>query len=100
MSFAPQIVFWSCLALTFYTYLLYPVCIWLLARWFPRVAAAGETAVADLPEVTLLVAAYNEEDVIERKILNSLNLDYPRDRLHVVIGSDGSTDATAEIALR
>jgi len=100
MSSAPQLVFWSCLALTFYTYVLYPVSIWLLARWFPRVSTAGETAVADLPEVSLLVAAYNEENVIERKILNSLNLDYPRDRLHIVIGSDGSSDATAEIVSR
>ena len=49
------------------------------------------------PEVTLLIAAYNEEDVIEEKVKNSLALDYPKDKLHIVVVSDGSTDRTDEI---
>ncbi len=50
------------------------------------------------PFVSLLIPAYNEADVIERKIKNSLALDYPADRLEIVVASDGSRDETAEIA--
>lgn len=53
-----------------------------------------------IPHVTLLVSAYNEEAVIEEKIRNSLALDYPADQLTIVVASDGSTDATAEIVAR
>lgn len=51
----------------------------------------------DLPEVTLLVAAYNEELCIEDKIVNSLNLDYPKDKLSILFVTDGSTDNTPHI---
>lgn len=50
-----------------------------------------------LPEVSLLIAAYNEEDSIAEKIKNSLELDYPKDKLEIVVVSDGSTDRTDEI---
>ncbi len=50
-----------------------------------------------LPTVTLLVAAYNEEKVIEEKIQNALSLDYPKDKLKIMIASDGSTDQTNAI---
>ncbi|MDD2898193.1 MAG: glycosyltransferase family 2 protein [Desulfuromonadaceae bacterium] len=53
-----------------------------------------------LPRVVLLIAAYNEEREIEAKLLNSLELDYPEDKLSIVVASDGSKDATAEIARR
>ena len=92
------IAFWTCLALTLYAYLVYPLCVWLLARWFP--VARQELAAGELPEVTLIVAAHNEEAVIESKIRNSLALDYPPGRLHVVIASDGSSDATPQIVAR
>jgi len=100
MNLVAQTAFWLCLALTLYAYLLYPACIWLLARCFSTVADQEQHASAQVPEVTLLVAAYNEQAVIEKKIRNSLALDYPRDRLSVVIASDGSSDATAEIVSR
>ena len=51
----------------------------------------------DLPEVTLLVAAYNEEQCIEDKIANSLHLDYPKDKLSIFFVTDGSTDNTPHI---
>ena len=50
--------------------------------------------------VTLLISAYNEEAVIEKKILNSLALDYPEDLLEIIVVSDGSTDGTCEIVSR
>ncbi|HEY9856818.1 MAG TPA: glycosyltransferase family 2 protein, partial [Stenomitos sp.] len=52
------------------------------------------------PKVTLLIAAYNEEDVIEAKLENCLALEYPRDRLEIVVVADGSTDRTPELAHR
>jgi len=51
----------------------------------------------DLPTVTLVISAYNEESVIRRKIENSLSLDYPEERLEILVVSDGSTDATEAI---
>ena len=62
-----QGVFWSCLCLTLYTYFIYPVCIWTLARWFSWSDHHDQAAVAELPEVTLIVAAHNEEAVIDAR---------------------------------
>jgi cellulose synthase/poly-beta-1,6-N-acetylglucosamine synthase-like glycosyltransferase len=100
VSLVAQTVFWACLVLTLYAYLVYPACIWLLARSFSTNAEAPQFAGGELPEVTLIVAAHNEQAVIEKKIRNSLELDYPRDRLRVVIASDGSSDATPQIVSR
>jgi cellulose synthase/poly-beta-1,6-N-acetylglucosamine synthase-like glycosyltransferase len=96
---AASCLFWCCLGLTFYTYAGYPAFVWLLAR-SRRSVDRPTSSSTGLPIVTLLVAAHNEEDVIERKIENSLGLDYPTDRLRVVIGSDGSTDATPAIVAK
>src|SRR5579864_2339845 len=52
------------------------------------------------PEVTLVVAAYNEADCIETKLRNSLDLDYPAGKLRWIFITDGSTDATADIVRR
>ena len=54
----------------------------------------------DEPTVTLIIAAYNEEAVIEKKLLNSLALDYPREKLEIIVASDGSTDRTHELVER
>ena len=51
---------------------------------------------AGLPEVTLFITAFNEEDVIDEKMENSLELDYPADKLHIVWVTDGSNDGTNE----
>ena len=50
--------------------------------------------------MSLIIAAYDEAEVIERKIENALSLDYPRDRLEIVVASDGSSDDTVELAGR
>lgn len=49
------------------------------------------------PSVTLFIPAYNEERIIKEKIINSLDIDYPRDKLEIVVASDGSTDSTVSI---
>ncbi len=92
-----EIMFWVCVALIVYAYAIYPIVVWGLSRLFGRLATSPALAEDDLPSVSLLIAAYNEEQVIAPRIENALALDYPADRLEVVIASDGSNDATARI---
>lgn len=87
-----------CLALLAYNYLGYPLLVIALSRLRP----AGRPpelpkARSDWPSVSLAIAAYNEERVIDGKIRNSLALDYPRERLEIIVVSDGSSDRTPEI---
>jgi cellulose synthase/poly-beta-1,6-N-acetylglucosamine synthase-like glycosyltransferase len=94
------LVFWICAAVVIYAYLGYPLLIWCLAKRFGRLAPPPDLKEADLPTVSLLIAAYNEEHVIGERIRNALALDYPADKLQIVIASDGSTDATADVVRR
>ncbi|MDD5557266.1 MAG: glycosyltransferase family 2 protein [bacterium] len=87
-------VFWVSAALIAYCAVVYPLLLLLLARLFPRPVRKGPAT----PDVAVVIPAHNEEKVIARKIENTLALDYPPGRLRVVVVSDGSTDATAEIA--
>jgi cellulose synthase/poly-beta-1,6-N-acetylglucosamine synthase-like glycosyltransferase len=91
------ILFWLSAGLLVYTHLGYPLVLAVLTRARRR---APVSKTADLPTVSLIVPAYDEEDVIEAKVANALALDYPRDRLQVIVASDGSSDRTAELARR
>lgn len=88
-----RIVFWVSLLTILYVYLGYPVVLALWARCCTKPIKHG----TDLPEVTLIVCAYNEDEVIEDKIQNSLAIDYPKEKLNIAIASDGSTDNTNKI---
>lgn len=90
------IVFWVSVAGIVYTHLGYPLLLRLLVAF--RRAPDAPPAMEELPRVSLIVAAYDEEEVIAAKVANALALDYPRDRLEIVVASDGSADATAERA--
>jgi cellulose synthase/poly-beta-1,6-N-acetylglucosamine synthase-like glycosyltransferase len=97
------VVFWVSLALILYVYAGYPVLLFVVGSCrglFQRPPKRGalRSRIARLPRVTLVISAYNEEDVIREKLINSLSLDYPRDRLEILVASDGSTDRTAAIA--
>jgi cellulose synthase/poly-beta-1,6-N-acetylglucosamine synthase-like glycosyltransferase len=83
-----------------YAYLGYPAVIWAASRLFGR--SGGRPAVSDdqLPTVTLLIAAYNEESEIAKRLENALAVQYPEGKYEVVIASDGSSDRTVEIARR
>ena len=85
--------FWASAVLVAYTYLGFPILLLLRALLHPKPFTAG----AITPSVSLLIAAYNERDSIEAKLDNCLALDYPADRLEVIIASDGSTDGTDEL---
>jgi cellulose synthase/poly-beta-1,6-N-acetylglucosamine synthase-like glycosyltransferase len=93
---ALAIVFWCSLGLLAYTHAGYPLVLGLLARM--RRTAPLPDAPAEPPSVSLVVAAYDEEGVIEEKVRNALALDYPRERLELIVASDGSDDRTAELA--
>ena len=90
-----KLCFWASSALILHTHVGYPALLWLLARdrddREPR--ADGAT-----PSVSVVVAAYDEENVIARKVENVLALDYPRESLELIVASDGSGDATVERA--
>jgi cellulose synthase/poly-beta-1,6-N-acetylglucosamine synthase-like glycosyltransferase len=77
-----------------YTYAVYPVILKLIDIFVPR---PEFKKTGDLPPVSLIIAAHNEEKVIRGRIENCLSLDYPRDRLEVIIASDGSDDGTNDI---
>jgi cellulose synthase/poly-beta-1,6-N-acetylglucosamine synthase-like glycosyltransferase len=89
------ILFWVSVGLIAYTHLGYPLLLSLLTR---RRKEPRYEQLDPLPKVSLIVAAHDEEDVIEAKVANALALEYPRDRLELIVASDGSGDATAERA--
>lgn len=92
-----EFLFWTCALLVVYSYAVYPLLVSLLAYCFGRTAQPQSPADADLPSLALLIAAHNEESEIAARIENALGMNYPREKLEILIASDGSTDATADI---
>jgi cellulose synthase/poly-beta-1,6-N-acetylglucosamine synthase-like glycosyltransferase len=90
---ALEIIFWTALGLIVWTHVGYPLAAGLLARLRPRPVAKASIE----PSVVLIVAAHNEDTVIGRRLENLLLLDYPIDKLEIVVASDGSSDRTNEI---
>ena len=92
---AVEIIFWLACGAIVYTHIGYPIVLWGLSRFIRTPAPAhAETS----PRVSLIIAAHNEEKVIASKVADALALDYPRERLEVIVASDGSTDRTAALA--
>ena len=93
-----EVIFWILAGIVFYTYIGYGLILWVLVRikeiFYPS-PKPEEGKV--FPAVTLLIAAYNEQEVVEEKMKNSLELDYPREKLNIVWVTDGSNDRTNEI---
>ena len=89
-------VFWISLGIIVYCYFGYPLILWLLSRLWARPVAKRNI---ELP-VSIVFSAWNEEDVIGAKIQNLLTLDYPANKVEILIGSDGSTDDTNTIIER
>jgi biofilm PGA synthesis N-glycosyltransferase PgaC len=91
-----QFVFWSSLAVVIYSYIGYPLLLFLI-----RALRNGDRYLYSddyRPPVCLLISAYNEEKVLRKKIENSLSLNYPHDKLRILVASDGSDDRTVAIA--
>ena len=90
---ALKIVFWTSLGLLVWTHVAYPLAAGLAARLRRR--RVDSSAIE--PTVSIVVAAHNEEDVIERRVQNLLDLDYPAGRLEILVASDASIARTDEI---
>lgn len=88
------LVFWTCLLLVAHTYVLFPVLLGWLARGRRQNVNVYAPAAADLPAVDILLAAHNEEAVIEEKVRTTFATTYPLDRVRLLVGSDNSTDQT------
>lgn len=114
MMLAITILFWLSSGLIVYTHFGYPVALVILDAFglgndaghlrgrrvggFPSLVSAGDTDESALPVVSLIIAAYNEEAVIEAKVKNAIELEYPRELLEIIVASDGSTDTTVAVA--
>ncbi len=96
-----KILFWAMLLIVFYTYIGYGILLYIiirLKRFFrgkPREAVLPPDE--ELPDMTLLICAYNEEDVVEEKMKNTLAIDYPKDKFRIMWVTDGSNDHTNEL---
>jgi cellulose synthase/poly-beta-1,6-N-acetylglucosamine synthase-like glycosyltransferase len=90
---AVEVLFWASLAALAWTHVGYPLAAAGIARGRQRRVRREDV----LPSVTLIVAAHDEEAVIEPRLENLFALDYPRDRLEIVVASDASTDRTDEL---
>lgn len=96
-----KIMFWLFVAIIFYTYIGYGMLLYVLLRikrFFRKEAAEPQLpADKELPPMTLMICAYNEQDIIEEKMQNIRQLDYPHDKLCVMWVTDGSTDRSNEL---
>ncbi len=88
-------LFWISLLIIFYTYIGYGLVLWILVKLFTRTKPTFSEQ--EQPTLTLIVAAYNEEAFIRKKIENSLQVTYPPDKIKYLFITDGSTDQTAGI---
>ena len=94
-----EFAYWLTAAAVVYPYLGYPLVLWALIRlrgpYEPRLGQLDE-----LPAATLIISAYNEAAVIDAKLRNARQLDYPADRLQIIVISDASDDGTDDIVQR
>ena len=96
-----KILFWATLLIVFYTYIGYGILLYIIIR-LKRLLKGSPLQPAmpadeDLPTMTLMICAYNEEDVVEEKMANTLELDYPKDKFRIMWVTDGSNDRTNEL---
>ena len=95
-----KILFWICLILCLYTYIGYGIILYLLVLIKRMLKGKPQQkplpADSELPDVAFMVCAFNEEDIVEMKMRNIHELDYPKEKLHVIWVTDGSTDHTNE----
>ena len=94
-----EILLWVLLLAVFYTYLGYGLIVFVLVK-LRRLTGRGRSVTFDpafLPDVVLMVPAYNERDYVAEKVRNSLALDYPPDKLRLFFVTEGSTDGTTEM---
>lgn len=96
-----KILFWATLLIVFYTYIGYGILLYIIIRLKRLLKGAplqpAMPADEDLPTMTLMICAYNEEEVVKEKMENTLALDYPKDKFRIMWVTDGSNDHTNEL---
>ncbi len=101
-----ETLFWTSVAIIIYSYFIYPLVLFTFSgimqaisdtKYLWRRHQRRTLAVKDYPAVSIIIAAYNEESCIKARVENLIALDYPKEKLRLLIGSDGSSDKTAEI---
>ena len=97
ISIILQIVFWVSVAVMFHSYVLYPLLLWFLMRIAKKAVFEEYTPNDELPFISILIAAHNEETVIAKKIESINSTSYPLNKIEIIIGSDCSTDSTNSI---
>ncbi len=93
LELTAQIIFILAVVALFYTYFGYPLLVYLVSLIFPKSVKKEDFE----PKVTILITAYNEEKAIRSKLGNTFQIDYPEDKLEILVASDGSDDKTDEI---
>jgi len=93
MTAAGQILFWVSIGLLAYVYAGYPLLVYLVSVLRPRPLTKGHIE----PPVTILITAFNEQAAIREKLENTLKIEYPSNKLEILVASDGSTDGTDAI---
>jgi cellulose synthase/poly-beta-1,6-N-acetylglucosamine synthase-like glycosyltransferase len=93
LEFLLKVVFWFSIAALGYTYIGYPLLLVLLNRIRGRSVNTAENT----PTVTVVITAYNEERDLAGKLANTLALDYPKEKLEIIVVDDGSEDATPRV---
>jgi len=93
MNILLEIIFWTSVGLATYVYVGYPILVYIAGRLFPRPVVRNKFE----PSVSVIITAYNERKDIREKLRNTLELDYPKEKLQVIVVSDCSSDGTDEI---
>jgi cellulose synthase/poly-beta-1,6-N-acetylglucosamine synthase-like glycosyltransferase len=94
MTTSLAVIFWLSVALLGYAYGGYALIVYIAARLRPAPDTLGD---APLPFVSLIISVHNETELLEVKLRNTTELDYPKDRLEVIVAADGPTDAVRDV---
>ncbi|MEP7195860.1 MAG: glycosyltransferase [Saprospiraceae bacterium] len=92
-----KFLFYFSIFFIFYTYLIFPIGVFILYNFKKKIKNKKYYLANELPHVSCLISIYNEEKIIEQKIISLLNSNYPKDKLHIYIGSDNSNDQSNAI---
>ena len=90
-------LFWISIIGIIYTFIGYPLSLYIISKLFKIKKIEKWDNIEEYPEVTYIIAAYNEEKNIRKKLENTVLLDYPKKKLEIIIASDGSSDKTNNI---
>lgn len=96
LEITAEIIFWLMIAALVYVYLGYPLLVYLVSRLRPKRIASAEFE----PPVSVIITAYNEEQAINGKLENTLKIDYPAEKLEIIVASDCSNDRTDDLVER